>query len=424
MTSVVDRFLRYVKYDTQSDENASLEGKFPSTDKQHELAKLLAQELEEMGADSVYYDSRYGYVYAKILNNSDMGRIPTLAYIAHMDTSPEVSGRNVNPQIIRNYQGKDIVLGEDSLNAQLKLREAGNEGRQYVLSPREFPELMQYKGKDLITTDGTTLLGADDKAGVAEIMAMAEYLLTHPEVKHGDVAICFTPDEEVGAGVDHIDLNRLGADYAYTVDGGGIGELEYENFNAASATVTITGRSVHPGEAKGKMINAAIVAREYDRRLTDRDRPEFTEGYEGFYHLTEINGCVESATLKYILRDHNRQFFESKKRTMIQLAEIMNRETGKEIIHVEIKDQYYNMKDKLGDAMFLVDNAKLAMEDIGIIPKIQPIRGGTDGAKLSYMGLPCPNLCAGGHNFHGRYEYICIQSMEKIVELLVKLISI
>ena len=424
MTSVVDRFLRYVKYDTQSDENASLEGKFPSTDKQHELAKLLAQELEEMGADSVYYDSRYDYVYAKILNNSDMGRIPTLAYIAHMDTSPEVSGRNVNPQIIRNYQGKDIVLGEDSLNAQLKLREAGNEGRQYVLSPREFPELMQYKGKDLITTDGTTLLGADDKAGVAEIMAMAEYLLTHPEVKHGDVAICFTPDEEVGAGVDHIDLNRLGAEYAYTVDGGGIGELEYENFNAASATVTITGRSVHPGEAKGKMINAAIVAREYDRRLTDRDRPEFTEGYEGFYHLTEINGCVESATLKYILRDHNRQFFESKKRTMIQLAEIMNRETGKEIIHVEIKDQYYNMKDKLGDAMFLVDNAKLAMEDIGIIPKIRPIRGGTDGAKLSYMGLPCPNLCAGGHNFHGRYEYICIQSMEKIVELLVKLISI
>ena len=424
MTSVVDRFLRYVKYDTQSDENASLEGKFPSTDKQHELAKLLAQELEEMGADSVYYDSRYDYVYAKILNNSDMGRIPTLAYIAHMDTSPEVSGRNVNPQIIRNYQGKDIVLGEDSLNAQLKLREAGNEGRQYVLSPREFPELMQYKGKDLITTDGTTLLGADDKAGVAEIMAMAEYLLTHPEVKHGDVAICFTPDEEVGAGVDHIDLNRLGADYAYTVDGGGIGELEYENFNAASATVTITGRNVHPGDAKGKMINAAIVAREYDRRLTDRDRPEFTEGYEGFYHLTEINGCVESATLKYILRDHNRQFFESKKRTMMQLADIMNRETGKEIIHVEIKDQYYNMKDKLGDAMFLVDNAKLAMEDIGIIPKIRPIRGGTDGAKLSYMGLPCPNLCAGGHNFHGRYEYICIQSMEKIVELLVKLISI
>ena len=249
MTSVVDRFLRYVKYDTQSDENASLEGKFPSTDKQHELAKLLAQELEEMGADSVYYDSRYGYVYAKILNNSDMGRIPTLAYIAHMDTSPDVSGRNVNPQIIRNYQGKDIVLGEDSLNAQLKLREAGNEGRQYILSPREFPELMQYKGKDLITTDGTTLLGADDKAGVAEIMAMAEYLLTHPEVKHGDVAICFTPDEEVGAGVDHIDLNRLGADYAYTVDGGGIGELEYENFNAASATVTITGRNVHPGDA-------------------------------------------------------------------------------------------------------------------------------------------------------------------------------
>lgn len=424
MTSVVDRFLRYVKYDTQSDENASLEGKFPSTDKQHELAKLLAQELEEMGADSVYYDSRYGYVYTKILNNSDMGRIPTLAYIAHMDTSPEVSGRNVNPQIIRNYQGKDIVLGEDSLNAQLKLREAGNEGRHYVLSPREFPELMQYKGKDLITTDGTTLLGADDKAGVAEIMAMAEYLLTHPEVKHGDVAICFTPDEEVGAGVDHIDLNRLGADYAYTVDGGGIGELEYENFNAASATVTITGRNVHPGDAKGKMINAAIVAREYDRRLTDRDRPEYTEGYEGFYHLTEINGCVESATLKYILRDHNRQFFESKKRTMMQLADIMNRETGKEIIHVEIKDQYYNMKDKLGDAMFLVDNAKLAMEDIGIIPKIRPIRGGTDGAKLSYMGLPCPNLCAGGHNFHGRYEYICIQSMEKIVELLVKLISI
>ena len=295
---------------------------------------------------------------------------------------------------------------------------------KFTLSPSVFSSLNDNVGDDLIVTDGNHLLGADDKAGIAIIMQIVEYYKTHPEVNHAPIKICFTPDEEVGAGVDHIDLNRLGADYAYTVDGGGIGELEYENFNAASATVTITGRNVHPGDAKGKMINAAIVAREYDRRLTDRDRPEYTEGYEGFYHLTEINGCVESATLKYILRDHNRQFFESKKRTMMQLADIMNRETGKEIIHVEIKDQYYNMKDKLGDAMFLVDNAKLAMEDIGIIPKIRPIRGGTDGAKLSYMGLPCPNLCAGGHNFHGRYEYICIQSMEKIVELLVKLISI
>lgn len=419
-SDVTERFLRYVKIDTQSDEENSEKGEFPSTLKQHNLARLLAQELEEMGADDVYYDEKYCYVYARIKNNSEVSDIPTLCYIAHMDTSPEVSGRDVKPQIIRDYQGGDIVLGEDSLNAQLKLRE---DGRQYVLSPREFPEIMQYKGKDIITSDGTTLLGADDKAGIAEIMTMADYLITHPEIKHGDVSICFTPDEEVGAGVDHIDLDRLNAQYAYTVDGGGIGELEYENFNAASAVVSITGRNVHPGEAKGKMINAAIVAREYDRRLTDRDRPEFTEGYEGFYHLTDIKGCVESAQLKYIIRDHNKHFFESKKRTMKQLAEIMNREMGSEVVSVELKDQYYNMKDKLADAMFLVDNAKLAMEELGIKPKITPIRGGTDGARLSYMGLPCPNLCAGGHNFHGRYEFICIQSMEKIAELLVKLVS-
>lgn len=421
--SVTERFLRYVKVDTQSSEENSEAGKFPSTDKQHNLAKMLADELKDIGVDDVFYDERYCYVYARIKNNSDNINIPTLAYIAHMDTSPEVSGKDVNPQIIRDYQGNDIVLGEGSLNADLAHRDGGDNAVRYVLSPREFPEIMQYKGQDIITTDGTTLLGADDKAGVAEIMTMADYLVSHPEIKHGDVAICFTPDEEVGAGVDHIDLNRLRADYAYTVDGGGIGELEYENFNAASAVVNITGRNVHPGEAKGKMINAAIVAREYDRRLTDRDRPEYTEGYEGFYHLTEINGCVESAQLKYIIRDHNKQFFESKKRTMNQLAEIMNRELGKELIHVEVKDQYYNMKDKLTDAMFLIDNAKLVMEDLGIKPVISPIRGGTDGARLSYMGLPCPNLCAGGHNFHGRYEFVCIQSMEKIVELLVKLVS-
>lgn len=420
--SVTDRFLRYVKIDTQSDEDASESGRFPSTDKQHKLAGMLADELLKMGADDVYYDEKYCYVYARIRNNSGLRDIPTLAYIAHMDTSPEVSGENVNPQIIRDYQGGDIVLGEGSLNADLQARQSGTSADRLVLSPREFPEIMQYKGCDIITTDGTTLLGADDKAGVAEIMTMADYLISNPQIKHGDIAICFTPDEEVGAGVDHIDLNRLKADYAYTVDGGGIGELEYENFNAAAATVTITGRNVHPGEAKGKMINAAIVAREYDRRLTDRDRPEYTERYEGFYHLTDIQGCVEEARLKYIIRDHNRQFFESKKRTMQQLADIMNRELGRELIHVETKDQYYNMKDKLTDAMFLVDNAKLAMEELGIKPKIQPIRGGTDGARLSYMGLPCPNLCAGGHNFHGRYEFIPIQSMEKIVELLVKLV--
>ena len=395
-----ERFINYVKIDTMSDEYSSSS---PSSMKQFDLAKLLLKELISLGVKDARLTNEC-LVYGTIEGDETKD---TIALIAHMDTSPEIEGGNFEPVIIKNYDGKDIKLND-----------------KFTLSPSVFPSLNDNVGDDLIVTDGNHLLGADDKAGIAIIMQIVEYYKTHPRVNHAPIKICFTPDEEVGAGVDHIDLNRLGAEYAYTVDGGGIGELEYENFNAASATVTITGRSVHPGEAKGKMINAAIVAREYDRRLTDRDRPEYTEGYEGFYHLTEINGCVESAKLKYILRDHNRQFFESKKRTMMQLADIMNRETGKEIIHVEIKDQYYNMKDKLGDAMFLVDNAKLAMEDIGIIPKIRPIRGGTDGAKLSYMGLPCPNLCAGGHNFHGRYEYICIQSMEKIVELLVKLISI
>lgn len=405
METVVERFLRYVRIDTQSSETANT---FPSTEKQKDLGRLLYEELNKMGAKDVFFDENFGYVYAKIPATEDWTGKKTLGLLAHMDTSPETSGKNVNPRIVENYNGKEIVL---------------NKEQNVVLRPVQFPELTNYIGKQLIVTDGTTLLGADDKAGVAEIMAMAEALLTDSSYSHGEISICFTPDEEIGAGVDHIDLQRFGADYAYTVDGGQIGELEYENFNAASAIVKIKGRTVHPGEAKGKMLHAGLVAMEFENMLPKEQKPEYTSGYEGFYHLTQMSGTVEEATLNYIIRDHDKKRFEEKKKIVGQTAVFLNQKYGA-IVEVEINDSYYNMREKIEpEFLFLVENAKKAMEEIGITPIVQPIRGGTDGARLSFMGVPCPNICTGGHNYHGRYEYCCVESMEQIVKLLIRLVS-
>ena len=405
METVVEKFLRYVKIDTQSSETANT---FPSTEKQKDLGRLLYEELNKMGAKDVFFDENFGYVYAKIPATGDWTGETTLGLLAHMDTSPETSGKNVNPRIVENYNGEEIIL---------------NKEQNVVLSPVQFPELTNYIGKQLIVTDGTTLLGADDKAGVAEIMAMAEILLTDSSYSHGEISICFTPDEEIGAGVDHIDLQRFAADYAYTVDGGQIGELEYENFNAASAIVKIKGRTVHPGEAKGKMLHAGLVAMEFENMLPKEQKPEYTSGYEGFYHLTQMSGTVEEAALNYIIRDHDRKRFEEKKKIVEQTAVFLNQKYGP-IVEVEINDSYYNMREIIEpDFLFLVENAKRAMEEVGITPIIQPIRGGTDGARLSFMGVPCPNICTGGHNYHGRYEYCCVESMEAIVKLLVRLVS-
>lgn len=402
-SEVVERFLRYAAIDTQSAEDAEC---FPSTEKQKELARLLSRELCEMGAADVFFDEENCYVYAAI-PATDGGKQPhTLGFIAHMDTSPEVSGENVRPQFVENYDGGDIVL---------------NEEKGIVLSPTVFPELKDYIGKTLITTDGNTLLGADDKAGVAEIMTMARALLSHPEVPHGRIVVAFTPDEEVGGGVDRFDIKRFGADYAYTVDGGGIGELEFENFNAASAEISVRGVSVHTGEAKNKLKNAALIAQEFNALLPEDERPENTEGYEGFFCLMHIEGDIESASLSYLIRDHDREKFEQKKALVFACAEKLNGKYGAGTVTVKVKDSYYNMREKIEPFMFLIENAKAAMAKLGITPRIQPIRGGTDGARLSYMELPCPNLCTGGHNFHGRYEFVCAESMEQIVELLLLL---
>lgn len=407
---VTEKFLRYVRIDTQSDEESE---NFPSTEKQHNLAKLLAEELKEMGASDVVYDTEHCYVYAKIPSNlEETGNKKGLGFIAHMDTSPEMNGADISPKIVKNYDGGNILLGKDA------------DGKEYILSPDVFPELKNYIGQDLITTDGTSLLGADDKAGVAEIMTMAEYLLKNPQIKHETVCIAFTPDEEVGRGMDHFNVEQFGAKHAYTVDGGGIGELEYENFNAANAKIDFIGQSVHPGEAKGKMLNAARMAAVFDMRLPQDERPENTSGYEGFYHLTDIRGDVEHAVSKYIIRDHDRVKFEDKKAAVVRLANQMNEEYGHICVEAHITDQYYNMKEKIENAMFLIEDAKKCMSELGITPEICPIRGGTDGARLSYMGVACPNICTGGHNYHGRYEYCCIQSMEKISNLLVKLADI
>lgn len=401
MTAVVDRFLRYVSVDTQSMEDEEV---FPSTGKQKILGRMLEEELRSMGAAEVRMDDK-GYVFAEIPSTAGHP-VPALGFIAHMDTAPACSGTDIKPQIVKNYDGREIVLSQTPAIA---------------MSPQEFPELLDYLGQDLITTDGTTLLGADDKAGIAEIMTMAEYFLSHPEIKHGKICIGFTPDEEVGRGADYFDVKAFGADVAYTVDGGAIGELEYENFNAASAAVTVHGVSIHTGSARGRMKNALLMGMELHSMLPVFANPACTDGYEGFFHLDSMNGGVEKAELRYIIRDHDREKFQEKKRLMEYAADFLNRKYGEGTIVLEMKDSYYNMKEKIEPHKYLLTAAEDAMRSLEIEPKVLPIRGGTDGARLSYMGLPCPNLCTGGHNFHGRYEFISIQSMEKITLLLQKI---
>lgn len=405
MKKVIENFLTYVKIDTQSSEE-SLET--PSTQKQHNLAELLVRQLTEMGAEEITYDKEHCYVYASVPASKGCENAPVIGFIAHMDTAPAVTGENVKPRIVENYDGKDILL---------------NQEKQIVMKVEDFPELPSYEGKRLIVTDGTTLLGADDKAGVAEIMAMAQELLAHPEILHGKVRIGFTPDEEVGAGADYFDVKLFGADYAYTVDGGRLGELEYENFNAAGAKVIIHGRSVHPGDAKDKMRNAVLMAQEFQSMLPVSENPMYTCGYEGFFHLDQLNGTVEEAKAEYIIRDHDRVKFEKKKELFLQTGEFLNSRYGEGTFEIEMKDSYYNMKEVIEKHMHLVDYAKEAMEELEITPVVVPIRGGTDGARLSFMGLPCPNLCTGGQNFHGRFEYACADEMEKIVELLIKIVE-
>lgn len=402
METVGGRLLRYVAMDTESEEGQE---PVPSTKKQRALAAALAAELTAMGADAVSVDE-HAYVMAVIPANTAKD-VPALGLIAHMDTAPAFSGANVKPQIVRSYDGGDILLNKQS---------------GICLSPDAFPDLLGYVGEDLITTDGTSLLGADDKAGVAEIMAMAEYLLGHPEIKHGKICIGFTPDEEVGRGADFFDVGKFGAQVAYTVDGGAIGELEYENFNAASAQITVNGLSIHPGSAKGMMKNALLIGMELQSMLPVEQDPMYTAGYEGFFHLHEMAGNVEQATMGYIIRDHDHGKFEQKKELILAAAEFLNRKYGDGTVHVLLKDSYFNMKEKIEPHRYLITLAEEAMRELSIEPKIVPIRGGTDGARLSYMGLPCPNLCAGGHNYHGKYEFISIQSMERIVGLLVNIV--
>ena len=403
---VAEKFIKYVKIDTQSREELS--DKVPSTEKQRDLALVLYQELKEMGASQVRYDEEHSYVYAVIPSNLDK-EVPAIGFIAHMDTSDAVSGTNVNPRFIENYDGEDIVL---------------NEEKHIVTHVHDFPMLKDCKRKPLIVTDGTTLLGGDDKAGVAEIMTMAEYFLSHPEVKHGKICIGFTPDEEVGNGVEYFDIKGFGADYAYTVDGGELGDMSYECFHAASARVTVHGKSVHPGTAKNVMKNAIKLAYEFISMLPDKECPECTEGYEGFYHVTDIKGTVEEATVDFIIRDHDRAIFEKRKEVIAQAAEKLNKVYGETIFEVEIKDSYHNMKEMIEKEMHVVDNLKEAMLKAGVTPKVSPIRGGTDGARLSYEGLLCPNLCTGSEGHHGRNEFACMEDMEKIVEILKQIIYV
>lgn len=401
---LTNRFLKYVSFTTTSDENKETT---PSTLEQMVFANYLAEELKSVGLQDVELDKN-GYLMATLPANTD-SVLPTIGFIAHMDTSPDMSGENVKPKIIKNYDGNAILL---------------NAEKNIVLSPEQFPELLQYKGQDLIVTDGTTLLGADDKAGIAEIVSAMDYLIKHPEIKHGKVRVAFTPDEEIGRGASLFDIEKFGAEWAYTIDGGEIGELEYENFNAASAKVTFHGRNVHPGYAKNKMINSMLVAQQFAAMLPQRETPEHTEGYEGFYHLIAMSGEVELSTLTYIIRDHDRNCFESRKTEMQRLVDKINTEFGNGTATIELKDQYYNMKEKIEPVMHVVDLAYKAMEMAEIEPKVKPIRGGTDGAQLSFKGLPCPNLFAGGHNFHGRYEFVPIQSMHKAKEVIINIIKL
>ncbi len=401
--NVVDRFLEYVKFDTQSDELTNLT---PSTPGQMVFAQYLEEKLKELGLKDVSLDEN-GYLMATLPGNT-ADEVPTIGFIAHLDTSPDMSGRHVNPRIVKSYDGSDIIL---------------NPEKGIVLSPTQFPELLHYTGQDLIVTDGNTLLGADDKAGIAEILTAMEYLMAHPEIKHGDIRIAFNPDEEIGLGAHKFDVQKFGADWAYTMDGGEIGELEYENFNAAVAKVTFKGRNVHPGYAKHKMINSLRVATQFAIMLPRWETPEHTEGYEGFYHLIGIEGDVEKAVLTYIIRDHDRDRFERRKKEFEHLTRKINKEFP-DCASLELKDQYYNMREKIEPVMHVIEIAEQAMRNAEVTPKVVPIRGGTDGAQLSFKGLPCPNIFAGGLNFHGRYEFVPIPSMEKATQVIVEIVKL
>jgi tripeptide aminopeptidase len=404
--TVVNRFLKYVSFDTQSSETSDTT---PSTEKQTALALALKAEAEAMGLTEISLDE-HAYLMATLpASPSLVERVPTIGFIAHLDTSPDMSGENVKPRIVENYDGKDIVL-----NAQENI----------VLSPTMFPELLKHVGEDLIVTDGTTLLGADDKAGIAEIMTAIQYLIDHPEIKHGKVRIAFNPDEEIGMGASKFDVAKFGCEWAYTMDGGEIGELEYENFNAAAAKIKIKGLNVHPGYAKNKMLNAGLIAAQFADMLPPTERPEHTEGYEGFFHLTGINGTVEEATLSYIVRDHDKTQFDQRLKRLEEVTAYLNKVYPEGTVLLEIKQQYRNMREIVEPQKHVVDLAENAIKEVGLQPLVRPIRGGTDGAQLSFKGLPCPNIFAGGLNFHGRYEWIPIQSMEKAVEVIVKIIEL
>lgn len=401
MSAVLERFLRYVKIDTESDRDSET---YPSSAKQLDLLRLLADELRQIGLSEVRMD-QYGYVTAT-LEATASAPAPVIGFLAHVDTSPDFSGKDVKPQVVENYDGGDIVL-----NAAEKL----------FLSPQRFPDLLKYRGESLVTSDGTTLLGADDKAGIAEIMTAMAHLVAHPEIPHGKIRVAFTPDEEVGAGVEHFDVQAFGADFAFTVDGGEVGELEIETFNAAGAKLQVRGRNVHPGTAKGVMLNALLIAMEYNALLPVSERPEFTEKYEGFFHLFHASGGVEAAEMEYIIRDHDDQRFQDRKILMQSAADYLNRKYGESVVELTVKDQYYNMKKMIDPHPQILAVARAAYEALGIAPRVIPVRGGTDGSRLSYMGLPTPNLFAGGHNMHGRYEFVPVSSLEKAAQVIIKI---
>jgi len=401
--NITDRFLKYVSFTTTSDENTNMT---PSTPGQMIFAQYLVKELKSIGLQEVDLDKN-GYIMATLPANVDK-KIPTIGFISHMDTSPDMSAKHVKPRVVFNYDGNDILL---------------NEEHQIILDAEKHPEIVQYKGQDIIVTDGTTLLGADDKAGLAEIVTAMEYLIAHPEIKHGKIRVGFTPDEEIGQGADHFDVPKFAAEWAYTMDGGEIGELEYENFNAASAKVTFKGINVHPGYARHKMLNSMRVAHQFATMIPRHETPEHTEGYEGFFHLTNMEGTVEKSSLSYIIRDHDRDRFERRKKEFSHLVNKINAEFGENTATLELRDQYYNMREKIEPVMHIIDLAFEAMTEVGVTPNVRPIRGGTDGSRLSYEGLPCPNIFAGGHNFHGRFEFVPVQSMEKAMQVIIKIVE-
>jgi len=405
MQHIIDRFISYVTIDTESDASSNTT---PSTGKQWDLANKLVEELKQIGLEDVTIDEN-AYIMATLPSNVDH-EVPTIGFVSHFDTTPDFTGANIKPQIVKNYDGGDIIL---------------NATQNIVLSPKYFEDLLQYKGQTIITTDGTTLLGADDKAGITEIVTAMEFLIANPQIKHGKIRIGFTPDEEIGRGAHKFDVAKFGADWAYTMDGSQIGELEYENFNAAGAKITFKGKSVHPGYAKGKMINSMLIANKFISKLPKDEVPERTKGYEGFFHVHHLNGTIEETVLELIIRDHDKKKFEKRKKLIEKITKKINKkfakQFGEDIAVAEINDQYYNMKEKVEPVMHIVDIAEEAMKQLGITPLIKPIRGGTDGCQLSYMGLPCPNIFAGGHNFHGKYEYVPVESMQKAVEVIVKI---